>query len=80
MTGMMKKEENGYWELLNATNLSEGDTLGRSNPKYVDWDSCYELVCCTEEACCLSKGRYHETGKEVMEWHPLLHCLLGSVG
>jgi hypothetical protein len=32
---MMENEENGYWEHLNATNLSEGDTFGRSNPKYV---------------------------------------------
>jgi hypothetical protein len=24
-----------YWELLDATNLTEGDTLGWSDPKYV---------------------------------------------
>ena len=32
VTGMMEIEEDGYWELLYATNLAEGDTFGRSNP------------------------------------------------
>ncbi len=27
-TGMMEVEEDGYWELLYATNLAEGDTFG----------------------------------------------------
>ncbi len=27
-TGMMEVEEGGYWELLYATNLAEGDTFG----------------------------------------------------
>ena len=44
-TGMMEIEEDGYWELLYATNLVEGDTFGRSNPKYVGVDSCWELDC-----------------------------------
>ncbi len=56
-TGMMEIEENGYWELLYATNLTEGDTFGRSNPKYVGVDSYWELDCfCAEEACCLPEG------------------------
>ena len=42
--GMVENEENGYWELVNATNLSEGDTFGRSTPKYVGWGSYWELV------------------------------------
>ena len=29
------------------------------------------------DRCCLLKGRYHKTGKEVMEGRPLLHRLLG---
>jgi hypothetical protein len=28
VTKMMEIEENGYWELLYATNLTEGDTFG----------------------------------------------------
>ncbi len=27
-TGMMEVEKGGYWELLYATNLTEGDTFG----------------------------------------------------
>ena len=57
VTGMMEIEENSYWELLYATNLTEGDTFGRSNPKYVGVDSCWELDCfCVREACCLLEG------------------------
>ena len=44
-TGMMEVEKGSYWELLYATNLAEGDTFGRSNPKYVGVDSCWELDC-----------------------------------
>jgi hypothetical protein len=32
------------------------------------------------DRCCLLKGRYHKTGKEVMDGRPLLHRLLGSIG
>ena len=42
-TRMMEIEEGSYWELLYATNLAEGDTFGRSNPKYVGFGGYWEL-------------------------------------
>ncbi len=77
-TGMMEIEENGYWELLYATNLAEGDTFGQSNPKYVGVDSCWELDCFAQRKCVVfQKEWYRKTGKEVMKGRPLLHRLLG---
>jgi hypothetical protein len=77
-TGMMEIEEDGYWELLYATNLAEGDNFGRSNPKYVGVDSCWELDCFAQRKhVVLWKEWYRKTGKEVMEGRPLLHRLLG---
>jgi hypothetical protein len=78
VTGMMEIEEDGCWELLYATNLTEGDTFGGSNPKYVRVDSCWELDCFAQrKRVVFRKEWYRKTGKEVMEGHPLLPCLLG---
>jgi hypothetical protein len=77
-TGMMEIEEGGYWELLYATNLTEGDTFGQSNPKYVGVDSYWELDCFAQrKRVVFRKEWYRKTGKEVMEGRPLLHRLLG---
>ena len=37
----MRSSTGSSWK---ATNLSEGDTFGQSDPKYVGWGSCWELV------------------------------------
>ncbi len=77
-TGMMEIEKDGYWELLYATNLAEGDTFRQSNPKYVGVDGCWELDCFVQrKRVVFRKEWYRKTGKEVMEGRPLLHRLMG---
>ena len=56
-----------------------GGARGRSDPKYVGVDSCWELDCFAQRKhVVFRKEWYCKTGKEVMEGRPLLHHLLGS--
>jgi hypothetical protein len=69
------KRRGGDWELLYATNLAEGDTFGRSNPKYVSVDSYWELDCFAQrKRVVFRKEWYPGTGKEVMGWKGIPCC------